>query len=131
MVLTMSTTEAEELARAATEIEATLPSAANWLRRQIGAFGSSSQDEYMSTTEVADVLGVTPQTIRNWVDRGWIECRRIGLRRQVPRSALSGVYDFRTSRRVASMSGIQVDEAEVAQIVRDNRSRRRAATSRR
>jgi excisionase family DNA binding protein len=126
----MSPAEQRELTEAADRIEGQLPSAASWLRRILGAF-VSVQDELMSTHEVADELGVTAQTVRNWVDRGWLPSRRIGTRRQVPRSALTGVLEFRASRRVAAMSvGSKIDEAEVDQILRENRARRRAATSR-
>lgn len=29
-------------------------------------------DELVSVAEAADRLGKTPQTIRNWIDRGWL-----------------------------------------------------------
>ncbi len=126
----MSPTEAEELNQAADEIEARFPTAAALLRRQ-GAVSRTEPDDFLSPQEVAELLGVTAQTVRNWVDRGWLESRRIGVnRRQIPRTALAAVVEFRTSRRVANLRGVRVDETEVTEIVREHRARRSPSRNR-
>jgi excisionase family DNA binding protein len=67
-----------------------------WARRLVGP----SRD-HVSTIEAAAYLGVTPQTVRNWVDRGWVKAsrhHRLG-RRQIPLAALDGVATSRAARR--------------------------------
>jgi len=45
---------------------------------------------YISIAEVATVFDVTQQTIRNWVDRGWLPADRSpGGTRRIPRSVLA------------------------------------------
>jgi excisionase family DNA binding protein len=38
-------------------------------------------DELLTVAEVAAMLKLNPQTIRNWIDRGELPCVRIGPRR--------------------------------------------------
>lgn len=96
----VSAADAPELEAAADELEAYRPKAAwvlrMWARRLVGP-----ARDYLSTTEAAAYLGVTPQTIRNWVDRGWVNAsrrHRLGPR-QIPIAALEGVAASRTARR--------------------------------
>lgn len=46
---------------------------------------------FASVREVAEAFAVTEQTVRNWVDRGWLPgSRRVGRGpRRIPRSALA------------------------------------------
>ena len=42
---------------------------------------ASSDDEFLTVNEVADLLKLNPQTVRNMVDRGELPAVRVGLRR--------------------------------------------------
>jgi excisionase family DNA binding protein len=48
-------------------------------------------DPFASVREVAEAFSVTEQTVRNWVDRGWLPgSRRLGRGpRRIPRSVLA------------------------------------------
>lgn len=47
----------------------------------------SQTRSYLSPREMADVLGVTPRTIYNWIHRGEVEAIRIGGVWRIPKSA--------------------------------------------
>ena len=96
----LSAADAPELEAAADELDPYRPKAAwvlrMWARRLVGPARN-----HLSTTEAAAYLGVTPQTVRNWVDRGWVKASRhhgVG-RRQIPVDALDGVAASRAARR--------------------------------
>ncbi len=38
-------------------------------------------DEFLTVAEVAEILRVNPQTIRNWIDAGALPAVRVGQRR--------------------------------------------------
>jgi excisionase family DNA binding protein len=46
---------------------------------------------YLTVSEVATAFEVTDQTVRNWVDRGWLPAERLMGRgaRRIPRSVLA------------------------------------------
>jgi excisionase family DNA binding protein len=46
------------------------------------------RQRYYTTTEAAELVGVTPQTIKNWVARGLIQGYRLGGRVVIPHAAL-------------------------------------------
>lgn len=96
----LSAADAPELEAAADELDSYRPKAAwvlrMWARRLVGPARN-----HLSTTEAAAYLGVTPQTVRNWVDRGWVQASRhrgVG-RRQIPLESLDGVATSRAARR--------------------------------
>ncbi len=74
-------------------IRSQAPAAARIIRRLMKAIASGSSDEtkaYFSPAEAARILDVTPQTVRNWADRGWLPCQRTyGKARRIPRAALA------------------------------------------
>ncbi|MDP2350933.1 MAG: MerR family DNA-binding transcriptional regulator [Chloroflexota bacterium] len=74
-------------------IRRTSPDAARILNRLMRAIASGKVADaslYASVTEVAAAFDVTPQTIRNWADRGWLPSERtMGGARRIPRSALA------------------------------------------
>ena len=41
----------------------------------------SSNDEYLTVMEIAELLRINPQTVRNWIDRGALPAVRVGARR--------------------------------------------------
>jgi len=73
-------------------IRRTSPDAARILSRLLRTIASDQVTEtspYASVTEVATAFNVTPQTIRNWADRGWLPSERtLGGARRIPRSTL-------------------------------------------
>jgi excisionase family DNA binding protein len=38
---------------------------------------SKDDDRLLKIGEVAKMLNLSPQTIRDWVDKGWIDCVRL------------------------------------------------------
>ena len=96
----LSTADAPELEAAADELDASRPKAAWVLRLWARRLAGPARD-HLSTTEAAAYLGVTPQTVRNWVDRGWVQAsrhHRLG-RRQIPLASLDGIAKSRAARR--------------------------------
>jgi excisionase family DNA binding protein len=55
---------------------------------------------YLTVSEVATAFGVTDQTVRNWVDRGWLPAERPLGRgaRRIPRSVLASVRALSRTR---------------------------------
>ncbi len=44
--------------------------------------------DWLSPSEVARAAGVTPRTVQNWCDRGWLSCERLPSgHRRIPASA--------------------------------------------
>jgi len=74
-------------------IRRTSPDAARILNRLMRAIASGKVADaslYASVSEVADAFDVTPQTIRNWADRGWLPSERaLGGARRIPRTVLA------------------------------------------
>lgn len=87
--------EQQTIAAALPSIRRAAPDAARIIDRLLRA---SSTDEaaashYASITEVATAFNVTPQTIRNWADRGWLPCDRSpGGTRRIPRNVLASAH---------------------------------------
>lgn len=68
------------------------PRAEEIIRRLLTAVdGLSAAPAHVSITEAAKTFGVTTQTVRNWVDRGWIPgaWKTPSGTRMIPRSALA------------------------------------------
>jgi excisionase family DNA binding protein len=66
---------------------------------------------HASVTEVARAFDVTPQTIRNWVDRGWLPAERTpGGTRRIPRSVLASAEALAGPRpKVPALTPAQVE----------------------
>ena len=111
------------------EVEAALPAiapisgaAADVLRRVLVADQSDASSEhlaeppvaYASISEAARVFCVTPQTIRNWVDKGLLRAYRTpaGTRR-ISRETLERVAAFNASPR----PGPKFSDAEIDDII--------------
>jgi excisionase family DNA binding protein len=47
---------------------------------------SPSADSLLTVDEIARILKLNPQTVRNWIDRGYLGAIRIGRRVRVPRA---------------------------------------------
>jgi|GEM_PF-2181214 len=50
----------------------------------------------LSTTQVAEELGVSDRTVRRWVQNGWLPGRKLGRNYQIPRALLS-IWQIRLS----------------------------------
>ena len=90
------------------------PDAAKVIARLVKAIAVASVAQttpYASVAEAAQAFGVTPQTVRNWADRGWLPCERsFGGTRRIPRSALASAQALRRARpTVPDLSADQID----------------------
>ena len=50
-------------------------------------------DELLTVDEIATTLKMNPQTIRNWIDSGYLPALRIGRRVRVKRSDFDALLD--------------------------------------
>ncbi|MGH2498734.1 MAG: helix-turn-helix domain-containing protein [Candidatus Limnocylindria bacterium] len=121
----LSATDVRELERLATEIESSKPRAAQAIRKAIAPTASQTADEYASVGEASRILRVSDQTIRNWVDSGWLQgIRRGPLRRRfVLRSSLEAVQRFDSVQLQPKTAMTEDDAARVAQEHRRERAR--------
>ena len=120
----ISTKDREELMALAEEVRSERPRAASALTRLLAAVATDSA-ELLTTTQVAGLVGVTDQTVRNWVDRGWLPSRRRlhGLgRRMIPKKAVEGLRAFDQVRLDTRLS-----EDEAVELVRTHRRERARA----
>lgn len=60
---------------------------------------SANERDYYTTTEAARLIGVSAQTIRNWVERDMIKAYRLGGRTAIPRSEVDGYLPLAESLR--------------------------------
>lgn len=119
-MLQLTAEQVAEIETAAEELDRTRPGAAALIRRLVRA-ATEPQPGYVSTTEAARILGVSSQTVRNWVDRGWLpgsRAHRLG-RRQIPRAALEGVMRFDAARE--RKVRVELDADAVDTLVRSQR----------
>jgi excisionase family DNA binding protein len=57
----------------------------------------SSGEELMTVAQIAEVLKLNQQTIRNWIDQGTLPAIRIGRRVRIKRSDFQALVDGSTS----------------------------------
>lgn len=94
MPAVLSQTDREQIEAALPSWSDSSPEAAAALRRLLEALQASAAD-FCSTGEAAQVFGVTQQTVRNWVDRGWLPGSRLeGGHRMIPRAAVERAAGF-------------------------------------
>jgi excisionase family DNA binding protein len=113
-MLQLTGPEAAMVQQHADRIEHTDAKLAALLRRILRELGSPPEG-YLTTGQVADMLDVTTQTVRNWADRGWLPSSRMRPtgRRKIPRSAIDDVVAFRQrllSEGVPALTDDQVDQ---------------------
>ncbi len=51
------------------------------------------EESFLTVAEVADVLRLNPQTVRNWIDAGSLPAVRIGRRVRIKKSDLDRIVD--------------------------------------
>jgi excisionase family DNA binding protein len=67
--------------------------------------GAELDDPLLTVAEVAGLLKLNPQTIRNWIDQGSLPAVRVGPRRvRIRRSDLERVLEQGYSRRGSSQA---------------------------
>lgn len=54
---------------------------------------SGNLEEFLTVAEVAEMLKLNQQTIRNWIDHGSLPAHRVGRRVRIRRSDLERVLD--------------------------------------
>jgi excisionase family DNA binding protein len=54
---------------------------------------SEPQESYMTVAEVAELLKLNQQTVRNWIDQGSLPALRVGRRVRIKRSDFERVLD--------------------------------------
>lgn len=109
----VSASEVRELEETADYLEGSRPNAARLIRRILPFVGSKGETT-VSTATAASVLGVTPQTVRNWVDRGWLPAHRahpLG-RRRIPVQALLLGRDLDVGLNRHAAEGVTEDVIE-------------------
>ncbi|HEX8727988.1 MAG TPA: helix-turn-helix domain-containing protein [Ktedonobacterales bacterium] len=87
---------------------------------QVQALQPQSERRFFTTAEAGRLIGVTPQTIKNWVARGLLAGYRLGGRIVVPHAALE---EYRALG--AAMQAIE-PLPPVEEIVREVRAGRRS-----
>ena len=74
--------------------------------------------DLLTSTQAGELLGVTGQTIKNWVRGGELAGFRVGGRIMVPREAVAGYVE--RARRSLELDALSDDEA--ARLVAEGRS---------
>lgn len=100
--LVLTEEEEQAITQALPAIRRTSPEAAKLIRRLVRAYRNGKvvdASTYAPIAEVAATFGVTDQTIRNWVDRGWLPSQRtVTGRRKIPRTVLASAQALRRTR---------------------------------
>ena len=55
--------------------------------------GANIQDSFLTVAEVAELLKLNQQTVRNWIDQGSLPAVRVGRRVRIRRTDLERVLD--------------------------------------
>lgn len=65
---------------------------------------STSEESFLTVAEVAELLRLNQQTVRNWIDAGSLPAVRVGRRVLIKRSDLDRIVEsgYRTSSPAAS-----------------------------
>ena len=72
-------------------------------------------DEFMTVAEVAAILKLNQQTVRNWIDAGTLPAVRIGRRVRIKRSDFDAVVEanYSGNRNTAGRSSAGIWEGEI------------------
>jgi excisionase family DNA binding protein len=69
-------------------------------------------DEFLTVAEVAELLKLNPQTVRNWIDRGTLPAVRVGSRRvRIRKTDLDSLLNPGRARRPAAKESVEAVEA--------------------
>lgn len=89
------------------------------LIEEVRALDPQADRQFYTTAEAGRLIGVSAQTIKNWVARGLLEGYRLGGRVVIPRTALNGYREMAEAMRALEPL------PPVEQIVDDIRARRK------
>ena len=59
----------------------------------MSTIGNDFGEEFLTVAEVAELLKLNQQTVRNWIDQGSLPALRVGRRVRIRRSDLERVLD--------------------------------------
>jgi excisionase family DNA binding protein len=124
-MLTLTSSDIAELETLAEEVKASRPHASRLLRRVLKVAVRPSEETLMTTTQAAEILGVSDQTVRNWADAGWLPARRLHKlgRRMIPEASLRAARAFDAVKLVPKNSLSEGDAVAVVRTHRGERSR--------
>ena len=72
---------------------------------------SSLEDEFLTVAQVAEILQLNQQTVRNWIDQGSLPAVRVGRRVRIRRSELEGIIEqSRTTARPKRPTGPSAED---------------------
>jgi excisionase family DNA binding protein len=54
---------------------------------------SEPEETYLTVAEVAETLKLNQQTVRNWIDQGWLPALRVGRRVRIKRSDFERILE--------------------------------------
>jgi excisionase family DNA binding protein len=119
-VTVMTRADLAELEILADEIKTSRPHVSRLLRRLLKSVVRPADETLVTTTEAANILGVSDQTVRNWADAGWLPSRRAHRlgRRMIPESALRSAKAF-DAVKLKPKKAVSGDEA--VELVRKRR----------
>ena len=127
-------TDVARLEAVATDYERRRQSAtARLIRRVIRRVQPSNdpqrEDETLTTTEAAQLLGVSDQTVRNWTDLKWLPAYRAHplARRKIPAAAVRQVREFRDQLPWIPNEKRMSDEDAVALVAKQRARKRQGA----
>lgn len=66
---------------------------------------ASAGDDFLTVAEVADVLKLNQQTVRNWIDRGELPALRVGRRVRIRRADFHEMLERGYTGTPASTAG--------------------------
>jgi excisionase family DNA binding protein len=67
---------------------------------------STSGEEFLTVAEIAEILKLNQQTVRNWIDGGTLPAYHVGRRVRVPRSAFDALLErSRTAQALEAQQG--------------------------
>jgi transposase-like protein len=98
--LVLTDEEEQTINDALPSIRQSSPDAARLIRRLVRASRTPrTENPYAQISEVARAFSVTGQTVRNWVDHGWLPSERsFAGRRKIPRTVLASALALQRPR---------------------------------
>lgn len=90
------------------------------LVNELTAARPKSERPYYTVSEVADFIGVSGQTVKNWISRGLMKGYRLGGRIVVPRDELD---DYRSMAEASKGIELPATREEIVEAVRAGRRR--------
>ena len=74
--------------------------------------GSNLEDAFLTVAEVAELLKLNQQTVRNWIDQGSLPALRVGRRVRIRRADLEQMLERGSTAAVQASSSTASPSAE-------------------